>query len=55
MRSIFPDAIDGDLLKLIHHSNGFCLVPSAKLLQVGNAHIAAVKNPDVVKAVQVKL
>ncbi|KAG8213088.1 hypothetical protein J3R82DRAFT_11484 [Butyriboletus roseoflavus] len=59
MRSIFPNAIDGDLLKLVHLSNGFRLVPGAKPLQAGDAciadaHIASVKNTDAGKVVQVK-
>ena len=59
MRSIFPDAIDGDLLKLVHLSNGFRLVPGAKPLRAGDAciadaHIASVKNTDAGKVVQVK-
>ncbi|KAG9315241.1 hypothetical protein JVU11DRAFT_4375 [Chiua virens] len=59
MRSIFPDAIDGDLLKLVHLSNGFRLVPGAKPLVAGDAciadaRIASVKNTDAGKVVQVK-
>lgn len=59
MRSIFPDAIDGDLLKLVHLSNGFRLVPGAKALEAGDAciadaHITSVKNTDAGKVVQVK-
>ena len=59
MRSVFPDAIDGDLLKLVHLSNGFHLVPGSKPLEAGDtciadAHIASVKNMDAGKVVQVK-
>ncbi|KAF8843701.1 hypothetical protein BDN67DRAFT_963867 [Paxillus ammoniavirescens] len=59
MRTIFPDTIDGDLLKLVHLSNGFRLVPGAKPLKAGDAciadaRIASVKNTDAGKAVQVK-
>lgn len=35
MKLIFPSAIDGDLLKLVHMSNGFRMVDGAKPLQVG--------------------
>lgn len=59
MRSIFPDAIDGDLLKLVHLSNGFRLVPGARPLEAGDAciadaRIASVKNTDPGKVAQVK-
>jgi fatty acid synthase subunit alpha len=59
MRTVFPHAIDGDLLKLVHLSNGFRLVPGAKPLKAGDAciadaRIASVKNTDAGKAVQVK-
>jgi hypothetical protein len=36
MKSIFPGAIDGDLLKLVHLSNSFRTVEGAKPLQVGD-------------------
>jgi fatty acid synthase subunit beta len=36
MKSIFPAAIDGDLLRLVHLSNGFRTVDRAKPLQVGD-------------------
>ncbi|KAL4066936.1 hypothetical protein J3A83DRAFT_4165578 [Scleroderma citrinum] len=59
MRAIFPPAIDGDLLKLVHLSNGFRLLPGAESLEAGDACIAdarisSVKNTDTGKAVQVK-
>ena len=36
MKSIFPAAIDGDLLKLFQLSNSFWMIEGAKPLQVGN-------------------
>ncbi|EGN98830.1 hypothetical protein SERLA73DRAFT_168429 [Serpula lacrymans var. lacrymans S7.3] len=59
MKSIFPAAIDGDLLKLVHLSNGFRMVDGAQPLLAGDvctahARIASVKNTDAGKAVQVK-
>lgn len=35
MKSNFPDAIDGDLLKHVHLSNAFRMVDGAKPLAVG--------------------
>jgi fatty acid synthase subunit alpha len=59
MRSIFPTTIDGDLLKLVHLSNGFRMVDEAKPLQVGDmcyskARIASVTNTAAGKIVKVK-
>ena len=59
IKAIFPAAIDGDLLKLVHLSNGFRMVEGAKPLQVGDmcnaeAHIASVTNSDAGKVVKVK-
>ena len=59
MKAIFPSTIDGDLLKLVHLSNGFRLVEGAKPLKAGDvciadARISSVKNTDAGKAVQVK-
>ena len=59
MKSIFPTTIDGDLLKLVHLSNGFRMVAGAKPLQVGDvcyseARIASVTNTDAGKVVKVK-
>lgn len=59
MKAIFPATIDGDLLKLVHLSNGFRLVDGAKPLRVGDicraeAHAAAVINSDAGKTVRVK-
>ena len=36
MKLIFPAAIDGDLLKLVHLSNDLCMVDAAKPLAVGD-------------------
>ena len=59
MKSIFPGAIDGDLLKLVHLSNSFRMVEGAKPLQVGDicrpeAHIVSVINSSEGKIVKVK-
>lgn len=58
MKSIFPASIDGDLLKLVHLSNGFKVVPGAKTLKAGDvckaeAKVTAVINSDAGKTVQV--
>ena len=55
MKSIFPTFIDGDLLKLVHLSNGFRMLDGAKPLQVCNAeaHIVSVTNTDAGKVVKV--
>ena len=57
-KPIFPHAIDGDLLKLVHLSNGFQMVPGAQPLKVGDmldttARINAVINQDSGKLVEV--
>ncbi|KAF8199703.1 fatty acid synthase [Pholiota molesta] len=59
MKSIFPSAIDGDLLKLVHLSNGFRMVDGAKPLAVGDvckaeARIVSVINANEGKIVKVK-
>lgn len=59
MQAIFPDAVDGDLIRLVHLSNSFKMVPGARLLQVGDvcqsrARIVAVTNQDNGKLVNVK-
>ncbi|PPQ94469.1 hypothetical protein CVT25_001102 [Psilocybe cyanescens] len=59
MKSIFPAAIDGDLLKLVHLSNGFRMVDGAKPLAVGDickaeARIISVINAPEGKTVKVK-
>ncbi|KAL2001695.1 hypothetical protein VTN02DRAFT_1387 [Thermoascus thermophilus] len=57
-KPIFPRTIDGDLLKLVHLSNGFRMVPGAEPLKVGDvldttAQINAVINQDSGKMVEV--
>ena len=57
-KPIFPRAIDGDLLKLVHLSNGFRMLPGAEPLKKGDvvdttAQINAVVNQDSGKMVEV--
>ncbi|KAI0514857.1 fatty acid synthase beta subunit dehydratase [Xylaria bambusicola] len=57
-KPIFPRKIDGDLLKLVHLSNGFRMMPGADPLQKGDivkttAQINAVINQDSGKMVEV--
>ncbi|KAI4087474.1 MAG: hypothetical protein LQ344_006763 [Seirophora lacunosa] len=57
-KPIFPRAVDGDLLKLVHLSNGFRMVPGAEPLKKGDvvdttAQINAVVNQDSGKMVEV--
>jgi fatty acid synthase subunit beta len=57
-KPIFPRKIDGDLLKLVHLSNGYRMVPGAEPLKVGDvldttAQINAVINQDAGKMVEV--
>lgn len=57
-KPIFPRAIDGDLLKLVHLSNGFRMIPGAEPLKKGEvldttAQINAVINQDSGKMVEV--
>lgn len=59
MKSIFPANIDGDLLKLVHLSNGFRMVEGATPLKVGDvckseARIVSVVNAPEGKIVKVK-
>ncbi|EIN09976.1 fatty acid synthase [Punctularia strigosozonata HHB-11173 SS5] len=59
MKSIFPASIDGDLLKLVHLTNGFKIVDGAKPLKAGDicraeAKIVSVVNGDAGKTVKVK-
>lgn len=59
MKAIFPTTIDGDLLKLVHLSNGFRLVNGVRTLKAGDvcqaeARIVSVVNSDAGKAVKVK-
>ncbi|KAF2841120.1 beta subunit of fatty acid synthase [Patellaria atrata CBS 101060] len=57
-KPIFPKAIDGDLLKLVHLSNGFRMIPGAQPLKKGDvldttAQINAVINQESGKMVEV--
>ncbi|KAI0348755.1 hypothetical protein OH77DRAFT_1526198 [Trametes cingulata] len=57
MKAIFPAPIDGDLLKLLHLSNGFRLLGGVKPLKAGDiceteARIVAVINNDPGKTVK---
>jgi fatty acid synthase subunit alpha, fungi type len=59
MKSTFPTSIDGDLLKLVHLSNGFRMVDGAKPLQVSDvcsaeARTASVTNANEGKIVNIK-
>ncbi|KAI0749711.1 fatty acid synthase [Daedaleopsis nitida] len=59
MKAIFPAPVNGDLLKLVHLSNGFRLLDGAKPLQAGDvckaeARIVAVINSEAGKTVKVK-
>lgn len=59
MKSIFPTAIDGDLLKLVHLTNGFKMVDGARPLEAGEvcsaeASIVSVVNANEGKIVKVK-
>jgi len=58
MKGIFPKSIDGDLLKLLHLSNGFSYLPGAPVLKVGDrvtstSRITSVTNSDSGKTVSV--
>lgn len=58
IKAIFPKSIDGDLLKLVHMSNGYRMIPGAKPLQVGDvisssAIIKSVVNQSSGKVVEV--
>lgn len=59
MKVIFPSAIDGDLLKLVHMSNGFHMVDDAASFKAGDvckaeARIVSVVNNDAGRLVKVK-
>jgi fatty acid synthase subunit alpha len=59
MKAIFPSTIDGDLLKLVHLSNGFKVVPGARTLNAGDvcqavAKVTAVVNGGAGKTVRVQ-
>ncbi|KAH9856627.1 fatty acid synthase [Lenzites betulinus] len=56
---VFPTAIDGDILKLVHLSNGFRLLNGARPFRAGDvctseAHLVGVVNSDAGKTVKVK-
>ena len=57
-KPLFPRSIDGDLLKLVHLSNGFRMIPGAEPLKKGDvvdttAQINAIINQDSGKRVEV--
>ncbi|KAG9047855.1 3-oxoacyl-[acyl-carrier-protein] synthase [Tulasnella sp. UAMH 9824] len=59
MKAIFPADVDGDLLKLVHLSNGFKMVPDTRPLKAGDvctseARVVSVINTDSGKSVKVK-
>ncbi|CAO3634037.1 unnamed protein product [Cunninghamella blakesleeana] len=59
IKAIFPKEIDGDLLKLVHMSNGFRMLEGGDLLKVGDvvdtyAKINAIINNDSGKLIEVK-
>ncbi|CEG69980.1 Putative Fatty acid synthase alpha subunit [Rhizopus microsporus] len=59
IKAIFPKVIDGDLLKLVHMSNGYRLLDNSELLKVGDvvdtyAYINGIINTDSGKVVEVK-
>lgn len=58
IKSIFPKTVDGDLLKLVHLSNGYKMIPGATPLEKGDvvstkAEIKAVVNQPSGKLVEV--
>ncbi|EGV63242.1 beta subunit of fatty acid synthetase [Yamadazyma tenuis] len=58
INAIFPRTVDGDLLKLVHLSNGYKMIPGAKLLKNGDkvaskAEIKSVLNQASGKMVEV--
>lgn len=58
INAIFPKTVDGDLLKLVHLSNGYRMIPGAKLLKHGDvvstrAEIKSVLNQANGKIVEV--
>ncbi|KAK4046934.1 fatty acid synthase alpha subunit Lsd1 [Microbotryomycetes sp. JL201] len=59
MKPIFPSTVDGDLLKLVHLSNGFRVLPGAPALVPGDvvtstSRIQSVTNSDSGKTVSVR-
>lgn len=58
MKAIFPETVDGDLLKLVHLSNGYRMIPGAEPLKMNDvitsdANIKAVLNQASGKMVEV--
>ncbi|KAL4780487.1 acyl transferase domain-containing protein [Aspergillus varians] len=54
-KPIFPRTIDGDLLKLVHLSNGFKMVPGAQPLKVGDTLDTAAQINSIVNEVSGKI
>jgi fatty acid synthase subunit alpha, fungi type len=59
MKAIFPESIDGNLLKLVHLSNGFRMIEGVEPLKAGDvctarARIVSVTNSDAGKTVKVR-
>ncbi|OCF76033.1 fatty acid synthase subunit beta [Kwoniella mangroviensis CBS 8886] len=59
MKAIFPSDIDGDLLKLVHLSNGFRMIEGVAPIKAGDActaeaRVVSVSNSDSGKTVKVK-
>ncbi|GME75010.1 unnamed protein product [Ambrosiozyma monospora] len=58
MKAVFPKAVDGDILKLVHLNNGYKVLPGAEPLKVGDkvsadAEIVSIVNGDSGKTVEV--
>lgn len=58
MKAIFPKTVDGDILKLVHLSNAYAMLPNAEPLKVGDkvssdAEIVSVVNGPTGKTVEV--
>lgn len=58
MKAIFPKCVDGDILKLVHLSNGYTMLPNSSPLKVGDkvssdAEIVSVVNGPTGKTVEV--
>ena len=55
MKSIFPSAIDGDFLKLVHLSNGFRMMEGASPLRAGDVCRAEARIVSVINASEGKI
>ena len=55
MKSIFPSAIDGDFLKLVHLSNGFRMMEGASRLRAGDVCRAEARIVSVINASEGKI